>query len=338
MPRAKGAPPVSRSADARIPTSVERVCSSAAPSSPRAIARVALRGASDARACAQLGVHAGGPIESTMVEDDLRKLHATGWYDDVAAVEIEDTEGRALVYEVRERPILAEVEIIGAPEDVPSFEDLGARPERVDPVWVRVTEQRLLELLHDAGYRSAQVGHQVVRSGNAKLVLRIQSGSRVVLGSVRIEGLVTAREDELRKLLRSRSGEPAPTDQVERDGLVLSAALYDLGLVQCDVRTQLIENPGGATVDLVFTVVEGHVFHLGKVAVTGPRALPAERYRAILAPLKRGVTFGRSAIVDAIQAIEALHRNAGVSVHVEPITTVDASRHLVDLDLRIVAP
>jgi outer membrane protein insertion porin family len=301
---------------------------------------VALRGAVDKRACAKLGAYAGAPIDPAMVDADLRKLHATGWYDDLNATEIEDAGTLSLVYEVRERPALGDVEVIGAPKGVSTFEAVGLKPERVDPVWVRATEQRLLDALHFAGYRAAQVAHEVVRgkAGAAKLALRIEPGARTVLGAVRIEGLVTAREAELRKELGLRPGEPAPAELIERDGLVISAGLYDVGLIQSDVRTQLVDNPATATVDVVFTVIEGPVFQFGKIGVSGKGALPAERYRAILAPLKRGAIFQRAAVVAAIQAIEALHRDTGTPKRVEPISNVDPSKHIVSLDLQLVNP
>ncbi len=254
--------------------------------------------------------------------------------------EIEDGGTRTLVYEVRERPLLSDLEITGTPKGMSTFEAVGLKPERVDPVWVRATEQRLLDALHFDGYRAAKIAHQVVRgkAGTAKVVLAIEPGPRSVLGAVRIQGLVTAREADLRKELGLRPGEPVPAELVERDGLVISAGLYDVGLIQSDVRTETIENPSTATVDVVFTVVEGPVFKLGKVAVTGKGALPAARYRDVLAPLKRGAVFQRAAVVAAIQAIEAMHRDAGVPKRIDVKSDIDATKRVVSLELDLANP
>ncbi|HTJ80850.1 MAG TPA: POTRA domain-containing protein [Polyangiaceae bacterium] len=312
-------------------------CSRAKATNPLYLVSVVIRGSDDRAACAKLGTYAGAPLEDAGVESDIRALFATGHFDDVVAVAEDDAGALSLVFEVKERPRIGALEVVGAPPAVDATSAIGERPERLDPVWLRGAEARVADALQESGYRHPVVGHEVrdPRSQSARVRITVAAGSRFTLGAARFEGLAKAKEAALRNVLLMKAGEPATNDLVERDTLVVGSVLYDLGLVESAVTSRVEENASTASFDVIFTVTEGPVYALGKVKVKGARALPAARYEKLLASLKPGGVFVRTSIANLVQDIESMHRDAGAPAHVDVESHVDAKKRTVDLDLVI---
>lgn len=299
------------------------------------MAAVVIRGSLEASACEKVSSRADQAVDDDRAEADVRAVFSTGWFDDVAAVVEEGPSGAVLVLEVKERPRVRRLDVVGAPRAASLADALGERGARLDPVWLRAAEDRVLLALRQDGYRNATVGHEVKPAGvgEVTVVVQVGAGPRYTLGSVRIEGLSKAPEGLVRKDLAATPGEPVPDALIERDGLVVTAALYEVGLIEGSVATRVEENRLASKVDVVFTVTEGPVYSLDDVRITGSGALAASRYATILAPLRRGSVFSRSRVAAAVQAIEALHQGEGEERRVDVSTRLDAAKHTVDLDL-----
>ncbi len=335
-PRTRPAP-TPAPAEPRPTTTCSRVDAARGPSLTAVALRGGTTGPSLQASCGSVKSRAGRPVDEHAVDADVRELFATGLFEDVVAVVEESESAATLVYEVKPRPRLADIAVRGEPRDFDLSDVLGKRPAVYDPVWVRATDARLLEALHEGGYRKAKVDHEVTPTGDGALRVRfwIEAGKRFVLGSVRFEGLVVASADLLRKQLRLTPGEPAFDDRIERDRLLVALALYEVGLVQGEVAARVEENFLASTLDVVLTVREGPVFKLGTVKVTGPAALPATKYRDVVARLPRGTVFARSKVAAAAQEVEAMHRATGTERNVAVSTNVDASKRTIDVELNV---
>ncbi|MGH7823160.1 MAG: POTRA domain-containing protein, partial [Candidatus Binatia bacterium] len=66
----------------------------------------------------------GAPVDPAVVEQDVRAIYAMGFFEDVRAEVVEENGRRVLVYQVKERPLIREVEIEGNKKV--STEDLEA--------------------------------------------------------------------------------------------------------------------------------------------------------------------------------------------------------------------
>jgi outer membrane protein assembly factor BamA len=315
-----------------------RVSCSTATTSPPSLGEVVLRGTDEASACEKLRSTAGAPLDEARVTADIHTLHASGFFEDVTAViEEDDARPPTLVFEVKERPRIASLSTRGAPDGVDVRGGMGSAPVRYDPFWVRATDARIADSMHEAGYRKATVGHEVTPTadGAVTVVFAIVPGARSVLGAVRFEGLTTAPVDRLRAVLALTPGEPAPEMMVERDTLMVQSALFDLGLVQSEVKPRIEENFLASRFDVVFVVTEGPAYRLGVVKVSGERLLPKDRYAKLLATLPRGTLFVRSKVAAVVQTVERMHHDAGADRIVDVRTTVDPKRHTIDVDLHV---
>jgi len=312
-------------------------CSRASPTNPTFLVAVTLRGIADKSTCSKIASFAGAPIDAVTIESDIHALYATGKVQDVVVATEEEAGQTTLVFDVVQRPRLAALTIEGAPKGVDADAAIGDHPGRFDVLWERGAEARILDALQTEGFRHATVGHDVklVPGKGAEVRITIVPGAILTLGAVRFEGLSKANDTFLRAPLLLRPGAPVPADVVERDGLVVQAGLYDLGLVESSVATRTEENPTAGTVDVVFTVTEGPQYSLGRVRVKGPRAFEPARYKRALAPLKSGAMFVRTTVANVVQDLESIHREADAPAHVDVETRLDPKKHVIDVDLVI---
>jgi len=333
----KPLPHAPRAVVSEEPERSEFACSRAITSAP-SLSAVVLRGTGQSDACKFLQSRAGALVDDAKIEADIRALHATGLFADVSAVlEDDDDAPPVLAFEVKERPRVGNVAVRGAPEGFDARAVIGATPALCDPVWVRTTRQRLVQKLRDAGYRKAEVGRDVAPSADQVVAVSftIAPGARIVLGSVRFEGLSTVPAEELRARLGLTPGEPAPEPLIERDTLVVSHALYDHGLVQAEVAMRIEENFLASRLDVVFAVKEGPAYRFGEVKVSGSDLLPRGRYAKHLATLPRGTLFVRAKVVEVVQTVERMHHDAGTDRRVDVRSNLDPKRLTVDLDIHV---
>jgi outer membrane protein insertion porin family len=129
---------------------------------------------------------------------------------------------------------------------------------------------------------------------------------------VEFEGNRAISSSELRAVTRIDDEPTAEADVLERDVLLLHAAYYDRGFLDVNVVASY------DTPEILFQVREGRRFELLSLEVTGDSDL-----RSMMA-VRDGDWFDRAAIVDGLERILTLYRNAGYA-HVEayPEVTVD---------------
>src|SRR5690348_17227089 len=80
---------------------------------------IGLQHVPSARVIEQIKSHEGAAFNEAAVTQDVHRLMATGWFDDVVVTErpgFRDPADRVLLYHVHERPGVASVRIDGLPE------------------------------------------------------------------------------------------------------------------------------------------------------------------------------------------------------------------------------
>ncbi len=139
-----------------------------------------------------VGISPGAALNYRTLQRAIKDLYATTQFDDIQA-RCEVAGGRAmLVFEVKERPILAELDVRG-PERVSQgtvkdqVDLLIGRP--VDPSLVARVIARIDSLYEAKGYYLAQVRAETTQvATGTKLTFHVEEGRRLAVSGVRIEG------------------------------------------------------------------------------------------------------------------------------------------------------
>ena len=108
----------------------------------------------------QLQTRIGRPFDPALVQRDVRKLAARGWFVDVQPTYEQAPDGRIVIFKVIERPVVRYVEYLG---------NYGLRTKKlaketelkvggpVDPYAVQEARRRLVDLYHRNGFNNVQV-------------------------------------------------------------------------------------------------------------------------------------------------------------------------------------
>ncbi|MEW5737983.1 MAG: POTRA domain-containing protein [Myxococcota bacterium] len=304
------------------------------------VEKVCLVGASEdsyLRLHEQVAPREGTALDADAVREDIEDLFKMGFVRDVVAIaEQLPTKGVMLSYVVAEYDRVAEVKVTGVkafePELLSSHVPLGLPASLA---LRKALEDKTRELYTELGYAHVQVKVALTprEKGAALLALDVDEGPRVLVQEVKFAGVKQAPEAELRKVLRSKVGEPFSEEEVLRDAAAVTAVYYDRGMVNVRVESTHAEAAGAVTV--VFTVDEGPVFRVGKLLFRGDALRETEAARKKLETKPRSV-FNRSQLQRDMERLREHARKQGLEVEVTPITTVNAERKVIDLTLEVV--
>jgi outer membrane protein insertion porin family len=233
---------------------------------------------------AETGITPGMALNYRDVQRAVKNLFATGQFDDVRAnCEVGADGTRAtLVFEVRERPLLSDIEVRGvdrvSSSDVRDrIELLVARP--VDPSQVARAIARIDSLYESKGYYLARVKvDTLISGGNAKLTFNVDEGNRLAVSGVRVGGTKTVSPRAVVKAIKTkpegflwwRKGE-FDEDEYQGDLTERIPSLYanrgyiDMRIVRDTVRIDRAR--GKALVDIA--VEEGPRYRVGSFEPTG---------------------------------------------------------------------
>jgi len=280
--------------------------------------------------------------------EDIRRIFALGFFDDVQ-VRVEGFEGGVkLVYVVVERPFVRDILLSGNKEH-----DLSTLLEKIelrlgsvyDPVEVNQSANKLKEFYEQEGYFEAGITPEIEKlpDGDVVIAFRITEGRRITIDRIVVEGAQGLTPKEVKAvmgtqerefiILRGRVRRQKLEDDVDR----IIQLYHDHGYVQArveSVETIVSREKPRATVRIV--VVEGPQFKVGGVDVTGNSVLPLEEIRRRM-ELKPGDVFSRSALRHSVQGIADLYGAIGrVYTHVYPETIEDSPNRLVNIVVEIV--
>ena len=227
-----------------------------------------------------------GAVNYRALERAIKALFATGQFDDVVAnCELTaDQKRAALVFLLRERPVLNGVDVAGT--DRVSRNSVRDRVDLLvgkplDPAQVARAIQRIDSLYQAEGYFLAEVKPETtVVNGQVQLVFRVDEGKRLAVSGVQVAGnsgvsakdVVAAMETKPEGFFWFKKGE-LDADKFAGDVGERIPAMYSArGYLDAQVLkdTVLVDRARGkALVDL--TVKEGPRYRVGTFEVTGSR-------------------------------------------------------------------
>ena len=297
----------------------------------------------EARSEALAPINAGAPFDAAAAREATRRLWQTGRFADVGVEISPDRGGVHVIFRVTPRPTVARVFLAGDASNDDAI-GIGLAPSKpYDPAAIVTGKRQLRESYDSYGLIDAKTpissAFAAADRSSVDVCIRVKRGAVVKIESVAAHG--SAYDRELDALLASEDtanvrGGVVHDEVLERDDLLLAAALYDRGLLSNRLHHEVVRH--GDAIDVTFEIVDGPVYHYGKIAVRGQLAAPKAEYEKLL-PFKRGAVFDRSEVVKALDAIRALDTSRGrPDLEVEPLTELDAAAGTVSLVVDVKGP
>ena len=262
----------------------------------------------------------GDTFSTEAVNEDVRAIRNLGFFLDVTAKVEDFAEGYRLIFEVVERPTLAEVAFVGnkAMSDARLRGATELRPGGyLDFYLLGVAEDRIRDLYFGQGYQFAQVTKAVSEKDNQYLVtFRIVEGPRVRIRAIHFQGNTAFPDRKLRGLLRSKPYllifskgiyDPAA---LETDLLRIARFYGRAGYMDVEVDRELTYSEDRTSLTITITIEEGPRYRVAEVILSGNQAVSGRELRQGL-PLAEGEFFDQEAQRQNLRRIAELYGRRG---------------------------
>jgi outer membrane protein insertion porin family len=225
-----------------------------------------------------LTVKVGDPFDDDALDQSLKNLYASSFFEDVTL----RREGDLLVVEVVENPIINRIAFEGNLR----LDDATLEPEvqlRPRVVFTRSRVQnavsRILELYRRNGRYAATVEPKIVKldENRVDLIFEVNEGPLTEVGRIIFVGNEAFSDSTLRSVIQTAesswlsfftSNDTYDPDRLAFDQELLRRHYLARGYVDFNVRSALAElTPDGETFVITFTLDEGEQYELGEVTI-----------------------------------------------------------------------
>ncbi|MCA9771975.1 MAG: outer membrane protein assembly factor BamA, partial [Myxococcales bacterium] len=294
--------------------------------------------------------HVGDRLDREKLSEDVKRIFKTGFYEQVEVETEREGEGWRVIFEVRERKLIAKVNIDG-PSDSDKDEIRGLltlKPNTfLNPFQVEKNLQSIRKFYANKGYFAAKVKANVadLEDQRAEVTLDIDEGDELKIERIRFTGNRAFDDDELRGELQSSedwffgwitgAGE-YKDDFLKADVFLLTSFYLNHGYFKVHVE------PAEVTADstglyLTYKVTEGEQYYVESVDVAGLEDDPLlERIKGGLR-LKAGDLFTRDALQQDIENITTFYSDVGYArISIDPDFNIDEESRRIAFTYKIV--
>lgn len=295
----------------------------------------------------------GQPFKSETLTNDVRSLWDSGFFDDIEVDLTQSSGGVNLRFILRERPNVKAIEFEGN-DEIDKDKLLEAVEIKVQTSLsipaVRRSVQKIKDAYSEKGYFLADVHFTIEpdKDNEVTVKFKVAEHQPVTVRRINFLGNLNVKDDELRAVMATAqqsffsfgSGGPYRQDLLERDVLLLSALYYDKGFLNVQIGTpRVMITPDREGIEITLSIHEGPRYTIRQLKVferdaDGNEIEPLGGRRALrqMVKSKAGDFFNRAELVNDLQAVRTLYRDAGyANVEAEPETDLDPLKKEVDL-------
>lgn len=288
----------------------------------------------------------GGPYQSAVVSEDIRRLFALGYFTDVRADVEETLDGLKLIFVVSEKPTIEAIRFEGQRFlKQPRLLELFAVKEGAlyDPRRIKEGIDLIKAEYARKGFSEAEIIPRAEindATNTAILHLLVDEGPRMRIARILVEGNQAFSDQRIRKLLKTkrrhwfRSG--VYNEQVLEDDLERVRAFYRKnGYQDVAVTEEVLRDPSGRGLYVHLTVNEGMQHRVGRVALDGAILFPEREIRQVIG-LKPGSVYSTDTLQEDLRFIKQYYGDRGyINADVTPDPQLDPVAKRVNLTYHI---
>jgi outer membrane protein insertion porin family len=269
----------------------------------------------------------GKPYSEQAVEDDIRALYATGSVTNVRIFgePLSDNSGVRVVVVIQPKANISSVKITGNVSiSTKRIRHLISTKtgQTLNEANLEQDKQKILDEYANHGYSQTGVSYRTDVdnvTGAAAVTFTITEGAKTVVKEILFEGNSTFTTKSLRKIIKTRPANVlsfltktgrVDNDQLDQDVDALKAYYQNHGFEDVVVQQPRIEPVGNGKVTLVYAIVEGPVYHVGTVAVTGAQVFTTPQVSSLL-KTTAGKVFSPQDLKDDVKDIGDLYGERG---------------------------
>ncbi len=286
----------------------------------------------------------GVELNQQMVNEDIKRLYGTGFFQDVRIDLEEAVDGMRLIVVVDEKPVVRHIVIEGnrllKERDV--RKDLGLIEGQVlDEFSIKQGINKVKDRYANKGFRFVKIIYQIDMNRATKeatISVTIDEGAKFRVGEVQFEGANSFKERRLRKLMRTKPRnivlfrfgvfrEEKFMDDLDR----LVAFYQSQGFLDVRVNHDFSYDQAKGKIAIKIQIEEGKQYQAGRVEIKGVQVIPESEVWQRLSILP-GMTYSQQGLAQDIQNVREYYFRYGyMNVQIVPDVNLNRDTGKVDI-------
>ncbi|MCF7888098.1 MAG: outer membrane protein assembly factor BamA [Candidatus Omnitrophica bacterium] len=298
---------------------------------------------SDAKIISEIKVKTGQPFNEDMVNEDIKNLYQTGFFQEVSTETKKDDEGITLIFQVKEKPVINEITVEGQRyiRKKQILDETGlSEGSFVDEYRIRQAVKKIEDLYDKKGFSQAVINYQIVPVQDQKVDLKFNIVEKgvVKVRSVKIEGNKSFSDNRIKKLMKTRKAwlfnKGTFKEDVFKDDLKRIKGFYQhSGFTDVSLDSEVDFRKKG--VYIILTVAEGKKYYIGQIDIIGNKEIDAAEIREKLTISKENV-FSKEAVYQGSSQIRQLYVDRGyIFAQAEPVSVLNPDTKKIDVTYQI---
>ncbi len=290
----------------------------------------------------------GDIYDPIQLRKDLKAVFSMGYFDDVQIESTDTNKGKAIIFRVKEKPLISKVLIEGTNEikakDVRDAANISAN-SILNPVRLNNAVERIKELYKSKGYYKTTVAAKLSYPAKNKVVVRfvVHEGKKVYIGKISFNGNKTFDDSDLRDVIKTstrgwfswitESG-ILKMDVLNHDVERLGAFYHNHGFIEAKIGDPIVKQQDGR-IQITFPIQEGPRYRVGTVNIKGDLIESKDKLLSLL-KIRHKKFLNRKILRDDIMRLTDLYAEHGYAfAEVRPhINSTPASKR-VDIVLTV---
>jgi outer membrane protein insertion porin family len=284
----------------------------------------------------------GLTLKQQTVNEDIKRLYGTGFFEDVKLEVEELPEGFKLIVVVEEKPIIKQIVIEGAT----SFKEdklrksLGVMEGQIlDRKAVKKGEEEIRKLYADKGYRFVDLQAEVnvdPQTKEAVVTIKVFEGKKFKITKISFEGNQAFKTKELQKLMKTKEKKwflfgTFKEGDFEKDLEKIAFFYQKEGYLDVKVVPVFDYNKDQNTIKILIKIEEGQHYVTGEVRFKGNTIFPESELWQQLEMLP-GLTYSQYYVSQDMEKIRQFYANEGyIEARVVPDVKLNRDTGKVDV-------
>jgi outer membrane protein insertion porin family len=298
-----------------------------------------------------IDMRVGDSVDMEKIDKAVKTLYKQNYFEDVW---VEDTSEGALVFHVKEKPVVAKVDFLGISDnDKDEIAKLAGikKGEVYDPERAETTKLKIIKFYEDKGYFDTVVEIKPTPLNeklSTSLDFIINRGENVVIKNVTLCGANKLDYGDIEPSIANKAAEWLPwmwgfndgklrVNDLEHDSARIKDTYMQKGYLDCQVSQPFLKTYlDSYTADLVYSINEGEQYQVGTITIEIPegfldtKAVIEEMY------LQNGKVFNVAKLRKDMALIETKVADLGYAfVKVIPDVKSDKKNHLANVIYRV---
>ncbi len=224
----------------------------------------------------------GDLYETDKLRNDLKKVFKMGYFDDVRLKVTDTGEGKAVVFEVKEKPVIGEVTISGQDElkEDAIREVISVIPNTIlNPKKIRAAANNIQALYKSKGFYNTRVMPNLSYPKPDRVNIRfaIEEGKKVFIKEIRFAGNTTFKDSKLEKVMGTKekgwlswfndSG-VLSQEMLDQDAARITAFYHNNGFIEAKVdKPEIVQEEEWLYITI--EISEGERYKVGNIDLSG---------------------------------------------------------------------